>query len=87
MTSLECAKQLRTKVLATVDEILPVLDDRVGRSTIYDQLRAGTFIVEPVRLGRRLFVPVAPLLQALGLDEEVKPSPTNGSPEMARPGT
>lgn len=69
MTPLECTEVLRQKAVATVDEVLPLFGGQLSRSTLYDQLRSGTFIVEPLRLGRRLFVPVAPLLRALGLEE------------------
>ena len=69
MTALECAAQLRQKAVCSIDEILPLLDG-VSKSTIYDSLRSGSFIVQPIRLGRRILLPVQPLLAALGLDEE-----------------
>jgi predicted site-specific integrase-resolvase len=43
----------------------------IGRSTAHALARAGEFPVPVIRVGRRYRVPVAPILQLLGLD----PSP------------
>jgi hypothetical protein len=39
----------------------------VSPDTIYDAINAGTFIVEALRLGRRIRIPTLPLLERLGL--------------------
>lgn len=51
--------------VATAAEVLGV-----GRSTAYDLIQRGEFPVPTVRLGRRLLVPVAPLLRLLGCSED-----------------
>jgi excisionase family DNA binding protein len=42
----------------------------VGRTTAYRLARAGTFPVPAVRVGRTYRIPVARLIELLGLDEE-----------------
>jgi len=70
MTAVEYAAKLREQTVCTVDEAVPLFNGRLGKTTIYDSLRSGTFIVQPIRIGRRLWLPVRPLLEALGLAEE-----------------
>lgn len=77
MTAVECAAQLRQKAVCTIDEVLPLFDGQVSKSTVYDAVRSGDFCgVEPIRVGRRLLIPVQPLLAALGLHEEEVVRPT-----------
>jgi hypothetical protein len=40
-----------------------------GERTVYDMLRAGTFPIEPIRVGSHYRVPTAPLLKYLGLED------------------
>lgn len=68
-TPLECADHLRQETIATPDQVLPLFGDRLSRGALYAHIRAGTFPVTPVRLGRRVLIPVQPLLAVLGLDD------------------
>jgi hypothetical protein len=40
-----------------------------GESKVYEMLRAGTFPVDPIRVGARYEIPTAPLLKFLGLED------------------
>jgi predicted DNA-binding transcriptional regulator AlpA len=49
-----------------------------GRSNGYEMIRSGTFPVPVLRLGQRIRIPTAPLLELLGL----RPG-TSGRPDAA----
>lgn len=55
----------------------------IGRTLAYDLLRAGQFPVPPLRLGRRVLIPIAGILAVLGtpvqdLPSDQPPAPTEG---------
>ena len=51
-----------------------------GRTAGYASIRAGTFPVPVLRLGRVIKIPTAPLLKALGLEPEGGDGPARSSP-------
>ena len=44
----------------------------LSRTQSYEALKRGDFPVSVIKVGRRLVVPVAPILRLLGLDDERK---------------
>ncbi len=62
--------------LLTVDEVAALY--RVSRTSAYDAVRAGD--IPSVKIGRRVRVPKAALLRALGVEQAAGPSedPANG---------
>jgi predicted DNA-binding transcriptional regulator AlpA len=54
-----------TQPTLTAEEAFRLLD--CGRTSGYQQIREGTFPVPVLRLGRKIRVPTAKLLEALGL--------------------
>ena len=69
-TFLECAAMLRQKAVCKPWEALPLFEGRIGRTALYESIRSGQFYVQPLRIGTRIFLPVKPLLEALGLFED-----------------
>lgn len=55
----------------------------LSRTQSYEAIRAGRFPVPVVRIGRRIVVPVAPILRALGLDGDATASPAAGQARVA----
>ncbi len=53
----------------------------LSRTQTYERIKDGTFPVPTFRIGRRVVVPVAPILTLLGLDTEAAgpPSPAAAS--------
>lgn len=58
---------------ATSDAVIPLPKAAdllgIGRSTAYVAVRKGKFPFPVIHIGSRIVVPVAPLLEALGLDK------------------
>jgi excisionase family DNA binding protein len=54
--------ELRARLTITVDEVAEALD--MSRTSAYDAVRRGE--IRSLRLGRRILVPTAPLLEMLG---------------------
>jgi hypothetical protein len=52
-----------------------------GRSSGYEQIRQGAFPVPVLRLGYKIRIPTAPLLELLGLRA---PAGVGGQPEVGR---
>jgi hypothetical protein len=52
----------------TIDVELAGAAFRMGKTRAYEAIAQGSFPVEVIRIGRRIVVPVAPLLKLLGLD-------------------
>lgn len=55
--------------LVTAGEIVGI-----GRTTAHDLARRGEFPVKVLRLGRKYVVPVAPLLELLGINDGDAPA-------------
>lgn len=55
--------QLENKAVITVDQAANLLT--IGRTSAYEAIRRGE--LPSLRIGRRLVVPVAPLMQMLGM--------------------
>ncbi len=74
--TVEAVRQLgMTTDLATAAEILGI-----GRTLAFDLVRADRFPVKPLRLGRRVVVPVPELLRLLGVQEAPTPSSLASAP-------
>jgi hypothetical protein len=57
----------------TIDAALAGASLKMGRTRTYEAIAQGSFPVEVIRIGRRILVPVAPLLALLGLGDAGAP--------------
>lgn len=48
-----------------VSQVAPLLG--VGEDAVYESIKAGSFPVHVLRVGRKIRIPTKPLLEALGL--------------------
>ncbi len=66
--------QLR-RLPVVVDLVTAAAVLRIGRTTAYDMVRTGRWPTPIFRLGNRIRVPTAPLLELLGLSTGTSPEP------------
>jgi hypothetical protein len=57
--------------MLTVEETAQAIG--LAKSTLWDVLRRGDFPVKPIRLGRRVYIPLAPLVRVLEGEELESP--------------
>lgn len=62
----------------------------LSRTQSYEAVKGGRFPVEPVRVGRRMIVPTAPIRRLLGIDPqlptaETEPAGAVSDPQSVRP--
>ncbi len=66
--------QLR-QLPVVVDLVTAAAVLQIGRTTAYDMVRTGRWPTPVFRLGNRIRVPTAPLLELLGLSTGTSPEP------------